>query len=200
MADFKGIKRRQELRGEAAGMAVIDDFAHHPTAVRETISAIRARYPDRRLVAIFEPRSNTSRRRVFESEYADALAAADEAILAGVFKKADSLAESELLRPDFVVERIRKAGKQAHYLAGVDDIIEHLVRGKSGKDVVLIMSNGGFGNIWERLRRRRRSTASSRRRSAPRARAGRGRSARSCGSPTPRRARSAVPRATYRCA
>jgi UDP-N-acetylmuramate: L-alanyl-gamma-D-glutamyl-meso-diaminopimelate ligase len=158
MADFKGIKRRQELRGEAAGMAVIDDFAHHPTAVRETIAAIRARYPERRLVAIFEPRSNTSRRRVFESDYADALAAADEAILAGVFKKADSLAESELLRPDVVVERIRKAGKQAHYLAGVDDIIEHLVRGKSGKDVVLIMSNGGFGNIWERLLARLRQS------------------------------------------
>ena len=158
MADWKGVKRRQELRGEAAGMAVIDDFAHHPTAVRETIAAIRARYPDRRLVAIFEPRSNTSRRRIFESEYADALAAADETILAGVFKKADSLAESDMLRPDFVVERIKKAGKQAHYIAGVDDIIEHVVRGNGRKDVVLVMSNGGFGNIWERLLARLRQS------------------------------------------
>ena len=150
MASFKGVKRRQELRGEAAGMAVIDDFAHHPTAVRETIAAIRARYPERRLFAIFEPRTNTSRRRFFESDFADALAAADEVILAGVFK-AEALKEDERMRPDFVVDRIRRAGKQAHYLAEVDEIIEHLVRHRTGKDVALVMSNGGFGNIWERL-------------------------------------------------
>ena len=159
MADFKGVKRRQEVRGEAAGMVVIDDFAHHPTAVRETIAAIRARYPERRLIAIFEPRSNTSRRRVFENEYAEAFIAADETILAGVFKKADSLSEADLLRPEFIVERVRKAGKQAQYLAGVDDIIEHLVRERSGKDVALVMSNGGFGNIWERLLGRLRQEA-----------------------------------------
>jgi UDP-N-acetylmuramate: L-alanyl-gamma-D-glutamyl-meso-diaminopimelate ligase len=156
MASFKGVKRRQELRGEAAGMAVIDDFAHHPTAVRETIAAIRARYPERRLFAIFEPRTNTSRRRFFESDFADALAAADEVILAGVFK-AEALKEEERMRPEWVVERVRRAGKEAHYLAEVDEIIEYLARHRTGKDVALVMSNGGFGNIWERLLARLRA-------------------------------------------
>jgi UDP-N-acetylmuramate: L-alanyl-gamma-D-glutamyl-meso-diaminopimelate ligase len=150
MAGFKGVKRRQELRGEAAGMAVIDDFAHHPTAVRETIAAIRSRYPERRLIAIFEPRTNTSRRRFFESDFADALAAADEVILAGVYN-VEALAEEERMRPEFVVDRVRRAGKEAQYLPDVDGIIDYLVRHRSGKDVALVMSNGGFGNIWERL-------------------------------------------------
>jgi UDP-N-acetylmuramate: L-alanyl-gamma-D-glutamyl-meso-diaminopimelate ligase len=150
MAGFKGVKRRQELRGEAAGMAVIDDFAHHPTAVRETIAAIRSRYPERRLFAILEPRTNTSRRRFFETDFADALAAADEVLLAGVFK-ADALKDEERMRPEVVVERVRAAGKPARYLPEVDAIVEHLARQRTGKDVALIMSNGGFGNIWERL-------------------------------------------------
>jgi len=157
MASFKGVKRRQELRGEAAGMAVIDDFAHHPTAVRETIAAIRARYPERRLFAIFEPRTNTSRRRFFETEFADALAAADDVVLAGVYN-AESLAENERMRPEFVVDRVRRAGKQGHYLPDVDAIIEYLVQNKTGKDVALVMSNGGFGNIWERLLARLRQS------------------------------------------
>jgi len=150
MADFGGVKRRQELRGEAGGMAVIDDFAHHPTAVRETIAAIRSRYPDRKLWAILEPRTNTSRRRFFETDFADALASADEVILAGVFRS-DALSDDERMRPDKVVERIRDAGKKATYLAEVDEIIEHLARNKTGRDVALIMSNGGFGGIWDRL-------------------------------------------------
>ncbi|MEX2205851.1 MAG: UDP-N-acetylmuramate:L-alanyl-gamma-D-glutamyl-meso-diaminopimelate ligase [Myxococcota bacterium] len=150
MADFHGVKRRQELRGEAGGMAVIDDFAHHPTAVRETIAAIRSRYPDRKLWAILEPRTNTSRRRFFENSFADALATADEVILAGVFRS-DALAEDERMRPDKVVERIRAAGKRASYLAEVDEIIEHLARNRTGRDVALVMSNGGFGGIWDRL-------------------------------------------------
>ena len=150
MTEFRGVKRRQELRGEAAGMAVIDDFAHHPTAVRETIASIRSRYPDRRLFAIFEPRTNTSRRRFFETDFADALAAADDVLLAGVFK-AEALAEDERMRPEFVIDRVRAAGKSAHYLPEVDAIIEYLLRNRTGKDVALVMSNGGFGNIWERL-------------------------------------------------
>jgi len=150
MIEFRGVKRRQELRGEAAGMAVIDDFAHTPTAVRETIASIRSRYPDRRLFAIFEPRTNTSRRRFFETDFADALAAADDVLLAGVFK-AEALAEDERMRPEFVIDRVRAAGKSAHYLPEVDAIIDYLVRKRTGKDVALVMSNGGFGNIWERL-------------------------------------------------
>jgi UDP-N-acetylmuramate: L-alanyl-gamma-D-glutamyl-meso-diaminopimelate ligase len=150
MPSFDGVKRRQELRGEAGGMAVIDDFAHHPTAVRETIAAIRSRYPDRKLWAILEPRTNTSRRRFFENDFADALASADEVILAGVFRS-DALAEDERMRPEKVVERIRAAGKKASYLVEVDEIIEHLARNRTGRDVALVMSNGGFGGIWERL-------------------------------------------------
>src|SRR6185436_8091494 len=85
---FRGVRRRQEVVGEAQGVTVIDDFAHHPTAVAGTLAALRARYPGRRLRAVFEPRSNTSRRRVFQREFADALATADEAVLAQVFVKA----------------------------------------------------------------------------------------------------------------
>lgn len=151
LAEFRGVKRRQELRGEAAGMAVIDDFAHHPTAVRETIAAIRARYPERKLWAVFEPRSNTSRRRHFETEFADALATADEVLLAGVFVKADGLPEDQRMRPEQVIERVRAAGRKAAYLPEVDEIIEHLARNRTGKDVALVMSNGGFGGIWDRL-------------------------------------------------
>jgi len=157
MADFRGVKRRQELRGDAAGMAVIDDFAHHPTAVRETIAAIRSRYPERKLWAILEPRTNTSRRRFFENDFADALAGADEVILAGVFRS-DALAEDERLRPEKVIERIRAAGKKASYLAEVDEIIEHLARNRTGRDVALVMSNGAFGGIWERLLARLRAS------------------------------------------
>ncbi len=157
MVDFGGVKRRQELRGEAGGMAVIDDFAHHPTAVRETIAAIRSRYPDRKLWAILEPRTNTSRRRFFENDFADALATADEVILAGVFR-ADALAEDERMRPEKVIERIRAAGKKAVYLSEVDGIIEHLVQNKTGRDVALVMSNGGFGGIWDRLLGRLKQT------------------------------------------
>ena len=138
MADFKGIKRRQELRGEAAGMAVIDDFAHHPTAVRETIAAIRARYPERRLVAIFEPRS-TSRGGVFD-DYADASRGRRGSW--GCFRRL-----TRWLSPSCRARRRRradrKAGKQAHYLAGADDIIEHLVRGKATD--VAARVDGGFG-------------------------------------------------------
>ena len=150
MPEFHGVKRRQELRGEAGGMAVIDDFAHHPTAVRETIAAIRSRYPERKLWAILEPRTNTSRRRFFENDFADALATADEVILAGVFRS-DALPDDERMRPEKVIERIRAAGKKASYLAEVDEIIEHLARNRTGRDVALVMSNGGFGGIWDRL-------------------------------------------------
>jgi UDP-N-acetylmuramate: L-alanyl-gamma-D-glutamyl-meso-diaminopimelate ligase len=157
LAEFQGVRRRQELRGEAAGVAVIDDFAHHPTAVRETIAAIRARYPDRKLWAIFEPRTNTSRRRHFEAEFTKSLEGADHVILAGVFRT-EQIPESERLRPEVVIADLRRSGVDAYYLPEVDDIIEHVVRHRSGKDVVLIMSNGAFGGIWERLLARLRTS------------------------------------------
>ena len=150
LADFHGEKRRQECRGEAAGMAVIDDFAHHPTAVRETVGAMRARYPDRELWAVFEPRTNTSRRRFFEDEYVDALAGADRVIIGAVYN-ADQIPDDERMRPEYVASELLSRGVDAIHLAGVDDIVDRLARHRSGNDVALIMSNGEFGGICELL-------------------------------------------------
>jgi len=150
MKSFRGVRRRQEVRGEQAGFVVVDDFAHHPTSVRETVAAMRARYPDRRLWAIYEPRTQTSRRRFFEDAYVDALEDADRVVIAGVFR-ADQIPEDQRMRPERVVEGLRARGILAETIPGVDEIIEYLVRNRSGQDVALIMSNGGFGGIWERL-------------------------------------------------
>jgi UDP-N-acetylmuramate: L-alanyl-gamma-D-glutamyl-meso-diaminopimelate ligase len=150
LAEFKGVRRRQQLRGEAAGMIVVEDFAHHPTAVRENLAAMRARFPDRRLWAVFEPRTNTSRRRFFEDDFSDALSGADQVVLAGVYRP-DDIPEAERLRPARVVEALEKLGVVASTEPEVDDIIEVLVANRTGRDVALIMSNGEFGGIWERL-------------------------------------------------
>jgi UDP-N-acetylmuramate: L-alanyl-gamma-D-glutamyl-meso-diaminopimelate ligase len=155
LGEFKGVRRRQELRGVEGGVSVIDDFAHHPTAVRETIKAMRARFPGQRLVAVLEPRTNTSRRRFFEDAFVEALAGADAVVLAGVHR-ADQLAEEERLRPELVVERLNARGVPAVHLPDVDAIIEHLVETRAPGDVALVMSNGGFGGIWERLLERLR--------------------------------------------
>jgi UDP-N-acetylmuramate: L-alanyl-gamma-D-glutamyl-meso-diaminopimelate ligase len=148
---FAGVRRRQEVVGEFRGVLVIDDFAHHPTAVRETVRAIRDRYPDRRLVAVFEPRSNTSRRKVFQQEFASALAGADRVILAGVFG-AEKVPEAERMSPEGVVASIRAAGRPAEYVPEVDAIVADLAGTCRAGDLVLLMSNGGFGGIQEKLR------------------------------------------------
>ncbi len=150
LEEFQGIRRRQEVRGDEDGFAVIDDFAHHPTAVRETIAAIRASHPDRKLWAVFEPRTNTSRRRYFEEDLVQSLSGADAVILASVFRP-EQIPEDERLRPERVVGELAERGLEASYLPEVDEIIEHLVRSRTGADVALIMSNGGFGGIWDRL-------------------------------------------------
>ncbi len=155
LAEWKGVRRRQEVRGTEAGMTVVDDFAHHPTAVRETLAAMRARFPGRRLFAVFEPRTNTSRRRFFEDGYVDALAGADAVVVAGVHRGAE-LPEAERFRPEAVVERLVARGVPAVYLPEIDAIIEHLTAERSGRDVALVMSNGAFGGIWERLLERLR--------------------------------------------
>ncbi|MCP4007410.1 MAG: UDP-N-acetylmuramate:L-alanyl-gamma-D-glutamyl-meso-diaminopimelate ligase [bacterium] len=156
MSEFRGIRRRQEVHSDEDGFAIIDDFAHHPTAVRETIAATRARYPDRKLWAIFEPRTATSRRRLFEDDYVEALSEAQEVILAGVFR-ADQIADDQRMRPERVVGALAERGVEAVFLPDIDEIIEYLARHRSGQDVALIMSNGGFGGIWDRLRARLRS-------------------------------------------
>jgi UDP-N-acetylmuramate: L-alanyl-gamma-D-glutamyl-meso-diaminopimelate ligase len=147
---FAGVRRRQEEVGEFRGVLVLDDFAHHPTAVRETVRAVRARYPGRRIVAVFEPRSNTSRRKVFRKEFAEALAEADEAIVAGVFG-AEKVPVEERLSPEEVVADIRALGRPAACIPGVDEIVDRLAAACRPGDLVLIMSNGGFGGIQGKL-------------------------------------------------
>ena len=152
---FRGVKRRQEVRGEAGGVTVIDDFGHHPTAVRETLEALRARFPGRRIVAAFEPRSNTSRRAVFQEAYAGAFDAADRVVIAKVPDAPiySAFDEEEIVRLD--AERLARdvsaRGRPAVARAGVDAIVGELLRVCRPGDVVVTLSNGGFGGIWEKL-------------------------------------------------
>jgi UDP-N-acetylmuramate: L-alanyl-gamma-D-glutamyl-meso-diaminopimelate ligase len=151
---FLGVKRRQEIRGEVNGVTVIDDFAHHPTAVRETVAGLRARYPGRRLISIFEPRTNTSRRRVFQEEYARAFEGSDRVVVARVADTPIYSATGEVTErfsADDLVRDLRARGLDAEALDGADAIVAELARGARPGDVLLVMSNGAFGNIWEKL-------------------------------------------------
>lgn len=148
---FAGVRRRQEVVGEFRGILVIDDFAHHPTAVRETVRAVRGRYPGRRIVAVFEPRSNTSRRKVFQREFTEALAEADSVIVAGVFG-ADKIPAEERLSPEDVAAGLQAAGHPAEFIREVDDIVARIAGSCRPGDLVLLMSNGGFGGIQEKLK------------------------------------------------
>ncbi len=150
VAAFEGVKRRQEVRGEVRGITIIDDFGHHPTAIREALRGLRHQYPGRRLWAIFEPRSNTTRRAVFQHELPAALAHADGVILAQVARQ-EQLAADDRLDPAQVVADVAAAGKPAFYEPGVDAIIARLRPLAAERDVIVILSNGGFGNIHERL-------------------------------------------------
>jgi UDP-N-acetylmuramate: L-alanyl-gamma-D-glutamyl-meso-diaminopimelate ligase len=147
---FEGIKRRQEVRGEVKGITVIDDFGHHPTAIREALRGLRHQYPGRRLWAIFEPRSNTTRRAVFQHELPVALSEADGVILAQV-ARIDQLDASDRLDPARVVSTIAATGRPAFYEPDVDAIIARLASLVQPRDVIVILSNGGFGGIHERL-------------------------------------------------
>jgi UDP-N-acetylmuramate: L-alanyl-gamma-D-glutamyl-meso-diaminopimelate ligase len=150
LATFRGVARRMQVRGEAAGVTVVDDFAHHPTAIRATIGAARERWPGRRIFAAFEPRSNTMRRRVFETELADALALADGAVL-GAVNRAQALSDEERLSPERVLARIRSAGQRAEGFASADEIADYLVAETRAGDVVLALSNGSFDGLCEKL-------------------------------------------------
>jgi UDP-N-acetylmuramate: L-alanyl-gamma-D-glutamyl-meso-diaminopimelate ligase len=146
---FKGIKRRLEIVGHADGVTVIDDFAHHPTAVHETLSALRSGYPDRRIWAVFEPRSASSCRRIFQDDFARAFGVADEVVIAAVFRS--SLPESERLSAEQLVEDLRARQQRARYIAPVDDIVATIVKERRDGDIVVLMSNGGFGGIHRKL-------------------------------------------------
>jgi len=146
---FKGIKRRLEVVGRADGVTILDDFAHHPTAVDETLAALRTGYPDRRIWAIFEPRSASSCRRVFQADFARAFGAADEVVVAAVFRS--SLPESERLSAEQLVDDLRARKQRARYIPAVDDIIRTIVDEHRDGDIVVLMSNGGFGGIHRKL-------------------------------------------------
>ena len=149
---FKGVKRRQEVRGEKRGVLVIDDFAHHPTAVRETIDAVRGAYAGRRLWAIFEPRSNTSKRNVFEKDFAAALALADRAIVAGVYQP-EKVPEGQRLSVEGLVGEINRVGGAGRALTIGDSaaIADYVGRNSRPGDVLLVMSNGGFDAVHDKI-------------------------------------------------
>ena len=147
---FAGVARRLEVRGEARGVTVIDDFAHHPTAIAQTLQGLRHRYPGHRLWAIFEPRSNTTRRAVFQQQLPDALKLADGVVMAQV-ARLEQIPEEDRLHPEAVVEAIAKAGRPAFYEKNADAIVDLIVPKLKAKDVVAIFSNGGFDNIHEKL-------------------------------------------------
>ncbi|HEX3571397.1 MAG TPA: UDP-N-acetylmuramate:L-alanyl-gamma-D-glutamyl-meso-diaminopimelate ligase [Acidobacteriaceae bacterium] len=150
LASFRSVKRRLEVRAEVNGVTIIDDFAHHPTAIRETLRALRTAYPGRRLWAVLEPRSNTLRRNVFEDALVDSLALADRSVLAGVFKL-EAIPEDERLHPEKVVAALCGRGVQSAMLADADAIVAAMVPELRPGDVVAILSNGGFGGIYEKL-------------------------------------------------
>jgi UDP-N-acetylmuramate: L-alanyl-gamma-D-glutamyl-meso-diaminopimelate ligase len=150
LATFRSVRRRLEVRGTVAGVTVIDDFAHHPTAVRETIEAVRQRYPTRSLVAVFEPRSYTAQRREFQQPYIDAFHDANTVIMAGLFRP-ERYTKETALDPETMVSAWRNSGKAAEYIPKVDDIVQHLRDKLVGNEIVLIMSNGGFGGIHNKL-------------------------------------------------
>ncbi len=146
---FAGIKRRLEVVGEAKGVTVYDDFAHHPTAVAETLAGLRASHPDARIWAVFEPRSASSCRRVFQGDFAKAFSAADEVVLAPVFRS--TLPESQRLSIPDLVRDLEGQGKSARAATSIDDIVSTIVRERRGGDLVVMMSNGGFGGIHRKL-------------------------------------------------
>ena len=147
---FLSVKRRMEVRGEAGGVTVIDDFGHHPTAIRETIRALRVKFPGRRIWAVFEPRSNTTRRNVFQQELVDALERADAVVVAEV-ARLEQLPLGERLDPEKLMQDLRLTGKPAAYLPTVESIVDHVGSGARPGDVVCVFSNGGFGDIHNRL-------------------------------------------------
>ncbi len=155
---FKGIKRRMEIRGLAGGVTVIDDFGHHPTAIRETLRALRLKFPSQKIHAIFEPRSNTTRRNIFQTDLVTAFADAD-AVVVSQIARLEQIPAEERLDPERLMRELQASGKSSAYLADVDAIVEHCVKNVLGGEIICVFSNGGFGGIHakllERLRHRK---------------------------------------------
>ena len=150
VSKFSGIARRQELRGEEKNVKVIDDFGHHPTAIAATIGALKQRYPDSKIWAIFEPRSNTSRRNLLQSELEDSLSQADGVIISEV-PNPEKVPDGELLDVESVIENLSSRGKEAFIGLSSDDIVNKLIPLTSSGDTIVVLSNGGFGGIHEKL-------------------------------------------------
>jgi UDP-N-acetylmuramate: L-alanyl-gamma-D-glutamyl-meso-diaminopimelate ligase len=150
LATFRSVKRRLEVRAEVNGVTIIDDFAHHPTAIRETLRALRTAYAGRRLWAVLEPRSNTLRRNVFEEALVESLALADRSVLAAVFKS-EAIPAAERLHPENVATALRARGFESAVYADADAIVAAIAPELRSGDVVAILSNGGFGGIYEKL-------------------------------------------------
>ena len=153
LKSFSGVARRQEMRGEARGVTVIDDFGHHPTAIAYTLQALHHRYPGHRIWAVFEPRSNTTRRAVFQQQLPDALKLADGVFISQI-AKLEQIPEEERLNPEAVVTAIAKAGRPAFYEENADAIVDRIVPMLRRQDIVAVFSNGGFDNIHEKLLKR----------------------------------------------
>lgn len=150
ISTFEGVKRRQEIIGRPNDITIIEDFAHHPTAVKQTIETIQSRYPKSRVFSVFEPRSATSRRAVFQKEYAEALGVGHAVLLPPPFNQT-SIPEDQRFSSDRLVSELRAKGVEAKLCDSVDGIVDELKKGAKPGDVILIMSNGGFGGIYEKL-------------------------------------------------
>jgi UDP-N-acetylmuramate: L-alanyl-gamma-D-glutamyl-meso-diaminopimelate ligase len=148
---FKSVKRRVEVRGVERGVTVIDDFAHHPTAVEETLKALKQKYGESRLIAVFEPRSWSSRLAVFQEKYERAFEYSDYVIIAGVYDSSRASQLGKVLDTNELVEKIKLQGKPAYGFADADEIVKHLTPEMKSGDVVAIMSNGGFGGIHDKI-------------------------------------------------
>ena len=158
LKSFNSVKRRLEVRAEVNGITIIEDFAHHPTAIAGTLKALRSRYPGARLWGILEPRSNTLRRNVLQNDLAKSLALADEAVVTAVFRS-EVIPEAERMDVPALVAQVHKAGGKARVVADIDEIIQSVASEMRSGDVVAILSNGGFGGIYEKLPNRLRSLA-----------------------------------------
>jgi UDP-N-acetylmuramate: L-alanyl-gamma-D-glutamyl-meso-diaminopimelate ligase len=153
LLSFKSVKRRLEVKAEIDGITIIDDFAHHPTAIAATLKALRVRYPQARLWAIFEPRSNTLRRKVMQKELVSSLALADQVVITSIFKP-EAVPEDQRLTTASVVNALKRNGNHARELVDADAIVATVTPELKSGDVVAILSNGGFGGIYEKLPRK----------------------------------------------
>jgi UDP-N-acetylmuramate: L-alanyl-gamma-D-glutamyl-meso-diaminopimelate ligase len=147
---FTGVKRRMEVRGIVGGVTLIDDFGHHPTAIRETLAALRVKYPAQKIWALFEPRSNTTRRNVFQTDLVGAFGRADAVVVSQV-ARLEQIAPEERLDPEKLMQDLKASGRDATYLPDAESIVAHVATNVQGGDIVVVFSNGGFGGIHAKL-------------------------------------------------